>query len=165
MRPIGRKPRGGGGIYVLVVVVAAVLAWMFQDRWMARKRREARSEQGVVMAPNGFADKAAHWMLRRRGLEKAEEGGGTGAGSGAGEMGPKTITCWACEGTGKAYGEGGKAVPCGVCQGVGERVVRPFDAADRICSACSGMGRVEEEGGGAKECPACGGRGYVRGAE
>ena len=76
MRPIGRKPRGGGGIYVLVVVVAAVLAWMFQDRWMARKRREARSEQGVVMAPNGFADKAAHWMLRRRGLEKAEEGGG-----------------------------------------------------------------------------------------
>lgn len=161
MRPIGRKGRGGGGIYLLAVVVAAAVALMWQSRWMDRVRKEG----GERMTPNGFAEKAGHWMLKRRGLESEGEAGAGGAGGGAAAAGLKTIVCGACEGTGAVYDSEGRKVPCGVCLGMGERLVRPFDAEDRICSACAGMGRVEEEGGGAVECPRCGGRGYVRGAE
>jgi hypothetical protein len=152
----GRVP--GGYAWIVVIIAAGFAIWL-QSRWM--KEQKAKALDGTHTVANGFADKAAEWMLRKRGLapEKATPGGGTASSF---DRNDRRVDCVACEGLGAVYGDDGKARPCGVCQGVGYRMIRPFDAQDVVCSACGGMGRLETEGGGAETCPRCGGRGFVQ---
>ena len=152
--------RGGGGGYAWIVVLVAVgFAIWFQNRWM--KQEKQRALDGTRAVSNGFADKAAEWMLRKRGLAPEKAAAGTGF-----DRADRRIDCVACGGIGTVYGDDGQTRrPCGICQGVGYRMVRPFDELDIPCSACGGMGRIETEDGAAGTCPRCDGRGFVRPAE
>lgn len=153
--------RGGGGGYAwLVVLVAVGFAIWLQNRWM--KQEKQRALDGTRTVANGFADKAAAWMLRKRGLAPEKAATDTAA-STAFDRSDRRIDCVACGGLGTVYGDDGKTrQPCGICQGVGYRMVRPFDALDIPCSACGGMGRIETDDGAAGTCPRCDGRGFVR---
>lgn len=152
--------RGGNAGYAWIVVLIAVgFAIWLQNRWM--KEQKQRALDGSRTVSNGFADKAADWMLRKRGLAPEKAAAGTTAAT-AFDRGDRRIDCVACGGLGAAYGDDGKARPCGICQGVGYRMIRPFDELDLPCSACGGMGRIETEEGSAETCPRCDGRGFVR---
>ena len=157
----GGMARGGGsaGYAWIVVLIAVGFAIWLQNRWMKREKERALAGERTVA--NGFADKAADWMLRKRGLapEKVASGGSA---ANAFDRSDRRIDCVACGGLGAAYGDDGKPRPCGICQGVGYRMIRPFDAQDVVCSACGGMGRIETEDGAAETCPRCDGRGFVR---
>ena len=152
--------RGGSAGYAWIVVLVAVgFAIWLQNRWMKQEKERTLAGSGTVA--NGFADKAADWMLRKRGLapEKAASGA---AATTAFDRSDRRIDCVACNGLGAAYGDDGKPHPCGICQGVGYRMIRPFDELDVPCSACGGMGRIETDDGAAETCPRCDGRGFVR---
>ena len=141
------------------MLVAVGFAIWLQSRWM--KEQKQRALDGTHTVSNGFADKAAQWMLRKRGLAPEKVAGGTAAASSF-DRADRRVECVACEGLGAVYGDDGKARPCAICQGVGYRMIRPFDELDVPCSACGGMGRIETEDGAAETCPRCGGRGFVQ---
>lgn len=153
--------RGGGnaGYAWIVVLIAVGFAIWLQSRWM--KEQKQRALDGTHTVSNGFADKAANWMLRKRGLAP-EKASASGTAATSFDRADRRVDCVACEGLGAVYGDDGKPRPCGICQGVGYRMIRPFDAQDVICSACGGMGRIETDAGGAETCPRCDGRGFVR---
>lgn len=150
-----RPRRRGTGIYFGVVIVVAVIAMVWQNRWM----KQAKSEIGVTLAPNSFAEKAGDWMLKKRGMSPE-----TVQGTVTKDLSVTRLECYACEGLGATYDAAGRRQPCPICQGVGFRMIRPFDAQDVPCPACGGMGRMEnlDGNGEVQTCTRCDGRGFIR---
>lgn len=142
----------------MVITLLVIGGGILQFDWMQRARRAAGSED---LISNPVADKIGRWMLEKRGLGPG--GGGDVLGGLAEAPGVERIICETCMGTGEAPAVDGMPGICPVCQGVGFRMIRRFDAADRLCPLCAGMGRVElPDTGVVDTCPRCGGRGLVR---
>ena len=144
-----RKP--ARRVYGLVIAVMVMTAIVLQYRWMSNVR--ATGAEGIV--PNTLAEKLGQWMLMRRGISLEDP-------RMAGQPGVEQIQCDTCMASGELFGEDGQKVMCPVCLGVGFRMVRRFEAGDRICPLCAGMGRVEMfDTGEIGTCPRCEGRGLV----
>ena len=146
----GPQPKGKS-VYVGLMVLVVVGGFFLQLNWLQRAKQDPAN-----VAPNAFADKLGHWMLQTH-------GGENGGAAPAGAPGLENVECGNCLGTGHVLSEtGGKAI-CPICQGVGYRLIRRFDAADRICPMCAGMGRVQlSPDGEVGTCPRCEGRGLIR---
>lgn len=141
----------------MVITLLVIGGGILQFNWMQRARRAAGSED---LISNPVADKIGRWMLEKRGLGP---GAASSFGGGAEAPGIERIICETCMGTGEAPPAGGAPGICPICQGVGFRMIRRFDAADRLCPLCAGMGRVElPDTGVVDTCPRCAGRGLVR---
>ena len=129
-----------------------LVGFILQSLWMQRVRE--RSAADII--PNTFAEKLTRWMLYKKGLAPAQT-------APLATPGAEQIPCGVCMGTGSMLAPDGSKGICTICQGVGFRVVRRFDAADRICPFCGGMGRVElPDTGVVGTCPRCDGRGLIR---
>ncbi|HAL92072.1 MAG TPA: hypothetical protein DCM68_03505 [Verrucomicrobia bacterium] len=141
----------GKSVYASLIFLFVVLGFVLQFNWM-QGVKEKKAEE---FAPQGLADKISRWMLQKRGLDPDMLS--------EGQPGVDKINCAICMGTGRVLGQPGEKAICPICQGVGFRMIRRFDAADRICPFCSGMGRVElPDTGVVGTCPRCDGRGLVR---
>lgn len=124
--------------------------FVLQSRWM----QGVREKKDASILPQSMADKVGRWMLEKRGLDPGMLR--TDA------PGVEKILCETCMGSGETIGETGRSI-CPICQGVGFRMIRRFDAAEKICPNCAGMGRAESpETGAVDVCPRCNGRGLVR---
>lgn len=148
-----RMRRGASkNVYGLLIVAMVVIAFVLQYNWMQQIRQTGA--EGI--APNTLAEKLSRWMLQKRGIATDDP-------AVYGQVGTERVLCETCMGTGAILPESGAPIPCAICQGVGFRMIRRFDAADRICPACAGMGRVEmPDTGIVGTCPRCDGRGLVQ---
>ena len=145
------RPRKGRAVYGGLIFLMVLGGFLLQSRWMQGVRE--RKDSNLV--PQGMADKIGRWMLEKRGMDPNVLR--------AGDPGVERIDCETCLGTGEIFGEAGGRSICPICQGVGFRMIRRFDAAEKICPNCAGMGRTESlETGEVGVCPRCGGRGLVR---
>lgn len=151
-QPTFYKMRGQGGkkVHMGLLIVIVLVGLVAQFRWMQRMKQ---GESGDV-APNILLEKFGLWF-------SGKLGGAGGAGSDV--SGVKQVTCNNCSGTGSLLSWSGEREICPICQGVGFRMVRQFDAADRLCPACAGMGRVDlMDGSGVATCLRCEGRGMIQ---
>lgn len=149
---VPRKTKGRL-VYGIVIVLLIIGGAFLQFHWMQSAREAARS--GEIIS-NPVAEWIGRWMLEKRGL---------GAGPGGMPIAPgvERVDCPACLGTGKTPAVGGAPGICAICQGVGFRMIRRFEAAEKLCPLCAGMGRVERPDTGQLDtCPRCGGRGLVQ---
>ena len=141
----------GKGVYFALMFLLVMVGFILQLNWM----RGIREQEASEVDSHILSSKLGQWMLRQRGV----------GGEAAAPAGVETVECGACQGTGQILGEGGKQEICPICQGAGMRLIRRFDAAERICPACGGMGRGESlDTGEVVTCPRCGGRGFIRSA-
>lgn len=123
---------------------------VLQSRWM----QGVREKKDVSILPQSMADKVSRWMLEKKGLDPTTLLPDA--------PGVEKIHCETCMGSGQVSGDTGERTICPVCQGVGFRMIRRFDAADKICPNCAGMGRTELQATGlVGVCPRCDGRGLV----